>query len=151
MAYLTIEEMGRYRRIYNLCVKANEEGKGIKFSTLNMWVPSGLNDKDTFTSICISMCLYGDNDEDEGGGGDYFNYKDIGPVLHWSRYKIRKLAKEERLVGVTTLVGEDGGGYYGKAYTPDYIMIEEIENQECTPWREAVKQQKTEYDSKRFV
>nr|WP_298672956.1 hypothetical protein [uncultured Prevotella sp.] len=128
MIDLTIEEMARYRRIYDLCVKANEEGKGIKFPTLNMWVPEGLNDKDTFTSICISMYLYGD--KDEGGDGDYFNYKDIGPVLHWSRYKIRKLAKEERLVSVTTLVGEDGGGYYGKAYSTDYIIMKELEEKE---------------------
>ena len=102
-----------------------------------IWYPEELEDKDDKWKDDNGLCLFG------GFAGDGASCG-IGCVTSDVACSVTDTASAARLV----LKSEELAKYCERQFTA--LWGEYFTNLKCTPWREAVKQQKTEYDSKRI-
>jgi hypothetical protein len=102
-----------------------------------IWYPEELEDKDDKWKDDNGLCLFGGPAYDGANCG-------LGCVSSNNAFSVTNTRCAARLA----LKSEELAKYCERQFTA--LWGEYFTNQKCTPWREAVKQQKTEYDSKRI-
>ena len=96
-----------------------------------IWYPEELEDKDDKWKDDNELCLFGGSARDGA-------YCGLGSVVSDNAFSLTSTSCAARLA----LKSEELAKYCGRQFTA--LWAEYFTNQKCTPWREGIKQQKTE-------